>query len=264
MGLKEKVIEAILKRIYDKFNVKDDIDPDLFQYTWSKLNKAVEEGVGIDIKLGDPNYDFLQELKMNNAVFAAFKTHRQQNDLFALLTDENGNPRSFNDFRKASEPVIGEYNVNWLSTEHTTAIRSARTAARFRDYMRDRDVYPNIRWLRSAALDPRVIHQKNYNTVRSLIDTWWKTNYPGCLWNCQCDMENTDDPITHIGYHPVGLAGEKGSESDQDEKDPGLDRNPAYTGSIFTDSHPYVTSAYPGAQEAVKRFIKTIGDLKHA
>lgn len=79
-----------------------------------------------------------------------------------------------------------------------------------------------------------------------------------------CDMENTDDPITHIGYHPVGLAGEKGTDSDQDEKDPGLDRNPAYTGSIFTDSHPYVAGAYPGAQGAVKRFIKTIGDLKHA
>ena len=120
--------------------------------TWRYLNEAVDEGFGLDEGFGDPDYEFIRELKTNNAVFAAFKTHRQQNDLAALLIDDEGKPRSYHDFRKASEPVIGMYNVGWLMTEYTTAIRAARTASRFRRYMQDADLFPNVRWLPSRAV----------------------------------------------------------------------------------------------------------------
>ncbi len=226
----------------------------MFRHTWRYLNEAVDEGFGLDEGFGDPDYEFIRELKTNNAVFAAFKTHRQQNDLAALLIDDEGKPRSYHDFRKASEPVIGMYNVGWLMTEYTTAIRAARTASRFRRYMQDADLFPNVRWLPSRAVDPREVHRKYYNTVRALTDPWWKTHYPGCLWNCQCDMENTADPITHIGDRPV-IPGETSTKEEGPATVPGLDRNPAFTGSIFTDNHPYVQKAYPGAGEAVEQFI---------
>ena len=214
-NLEEWVKEAVLKRIYEKFDVQNNIDPDLFRYT---------------------------------------KTHRQQNDLASLLIDENGNQRSYNDFRKASEAVIGQYNVNWMHTEYTTAVKAARMAARFRRYMQDADLYPNLRWLPSMAADPREAHMPYYNNVRALSDPWWKTHYPGCVWGCQCDVENTDDEITHIGDHPVTLQATT-KRTEQPVRAPGLDRNPAYTGSIFTPKHPYVTEAYPGAEKAVKKFI---------
>lgn len=252
--LAKRVKEAVLKRIYERFDARNDIDPDLFRHTWRYLNEAVDEGFGLDEGFGDPDYEFIRELKTNNAVFAAFKTHRQQNDLAALLIDDEGKPRSYHDFRKASEPVIEMYNVGWLMTEYTTAIRAARTASRFRRYMQDDDLFPNVRWLPSRAVDPREVHRKYYNTVRALTDPWWKTHYPGCLWNCQCDMENTADPITHIGDRPV-VPGETSTKEEGPATVPGLDRNPAFTGSIFTDNHPYVQKAYPGAGEAVEQFI---------
>ena len=71
-----------------------DIDPDLFEATRSALDNAAREGVG-KIAYGHPDHDFYEQLKHNNAVFAAFKTHRQQNELAALLVDENGTPKSF-------------------------------------------------------------------------------------------------------------------------------------------------------------------------
>lgn len=207
--------------------------------------------------MGRPDPGFLEELKHNNAVFAAFKTHREQNDLAAMLVDEKGNRRSFHEFRKATEPVIGAYNMDWLRTEYDAAIRGARTGIRFRRYMQDADLFPNARWLPSRAAEPRETHRAYYNQVRALSDPWWKTHYPGCLWNCQCDMENTADPITHVGDRPVEREGTTTDRPKQPTVVPGLDRNPAFTGSLFTDNHPYVTHAYPGAREAVDKFILT-------
>lgn len=251
----ERVKEAVLKRIYENFDVRHKIEPELFRQTWYKLNEAVDKGVGKEVKLGDPDYRFLHELKTNNAVFAAFKAHREQNDLAALLTDENGKQRSFNDFRKASEVIIGKYNVTWLQTEHAKAIRSARFAVRFRGYLDTIDLFPNGKWLPSRAAEPRESHMLYYYNIRSLLDSWWKTHYPGAEWGCKCDMENTDEPITHIGDRPVSPE-EISTKTDKQVVSPGLDRNPAFTGSIFTDNHPYIKEGYPEAGEAVKQFIE--------
>ena len=145
--LSEEELEAILRQIYERdFDVK----------TLRLLNEAVDRVFTLSI---EENREYIEELKHNNAVFAAFKTHREQNDLAALLTDNEGQPRSFNAFRKATEPVIGEYNVNWLQTEYLAAIRSARTAERFRRYLQDKDLYPNLRWLPSRAVKPREVHR---------------------------------------------------------------------------------------------------------
>ena len=121
--LSKNELEAILHQIYERdFDVKTDIQRELYRQTLRLLNEAVDRVFTLSI---EENREFVEELKHNNAVFAAFKTHREQNDLAALLTDEAGQPRSFNAFRQATEPVIGEYNVNWLQTEYLAAIRSA-------------------------------------------------------------------------------------------------------------------------------------------
>ena len=191
-------------------------------------------------------------------MFAAFKAHREQNDLAGLLVDDDGNARSFDSFRRAAAPVIGEYNVNWLQTEYATAVRVARTAVRFKQYEKDGDLYPNAEWLPSRAAEPRMSHRKYYHTVRRLADPWWETHYPGCVWGCQCDMRNTDKPVTHIGDNPAAPGAEPTTVPPSEEagvRSPGLSRNPARSGELFSRDHPYFTSAYPGAKEAVEGFV---------
>lgn len=243
--LSDKVRTKVLERIYKQFNVKADIDPDLFALTLDQLNEAVETGFGA------ANADFLNELKYNNAVFAAFKTHRQQNDLAALMIDPDGALRPFNDFRKATEAVIGAYNNTWLKTEYDTAVKSARTAARFKGFEKDKDLFPNLKWIPSRAVTPRDAHKPYYNNVRRLSDPWHATHYPGCVYGCQCDVNNTDEPVTHRGDHPVATYAAEALPAS-----PGLDRNPAMTGSIFTDRHPYIAECYPGARKAVTKQMK--------
>ena len=248
------------------FDVEHKIDPDLFTDSYTALNEAVERAVKLSVKWGKPDKGFIQELKRNNAVFAAFKAHREQNDLAGLLVDDDGNARSFDSFRMAAAPVIGEYNVNWLQTEYTTAVRVARTAVRFKQYEKDGDLYPNGEWLPSRAAEPRMSHRKYYHTVRRLTDPWWETHYPGCVWGCQCDMRNTDKPITHVGDNPAAPGAEPTTVPPSEEagvRSPGLSRNPARSGELFSRDHPYFTSAYPGAEKAVAKKMQTI-DVKQA
>ena len=261
-----KMVERVLRRIQDGFDVEHKIDPDLFTDSYTALNEAVDRAVKLSVKWGKPDKGFIQELKRNNAVFAAFKAHREQNDLAGLLVDDDGNARSFDSFRLAAAPVIGEYNVNWLQTEYATAVRVARTAVRFKQYEKDGDLYPNGEWLPSRAAEPRMSHRKYYHTVRRLTDPWWETHYPGCVWGCQCDMRNTDKPVTHIGDNPAAPGAEPTTVPPSEEagvRSPGLSRNPARSGELFSRDHPYFTSAYPGAEKAVAKKMQTI-DVKQA
>lgn len=240
------LVDTVLQHIYNGFDVKKDIDPDLYKHTVDALNRAVDKGFG-KVELGSRDEDFLHELKYNNSVFAAFKTHRQQNDLHRLLMDEDGKPKDFARFRKDTEPVIGSYNVNWLQTEHATAVKCARTAAEFLTYERESDLYPNIKWLASMAVEPRSAHKPYYDMVRSLTDTFWKTTYPGCVWGCQCSSTNTAEPITH---------GTEQTIKDAPKPAKGLEQNPAYSKACFSEKHPYRTNTYPGAEKAVESFVE--------
>ena len=66
--------------------------------------------------------NFYEELKRNNAVFAAFKVHRMQNDIAALLLDSNGVLKPFERWAKEVMPIADHQIYQWLETEYDTAI----------------------------------------------------------------------------------------------------------------------------------------------
>jgi hypothetical protein len=59
-------------------------------------------------EFGKRNETFIAEFKYNTAVFAAFKTHREQQSLVKLLLNEKGDLRSFHEFRKAAQSITGK------------------------------------------------------------------------------------------------------------------------------------------------------------
>lgn len=254
-GLKliDKIRDRVLNRLRSKgFDVDKDIDPDLFAHTFNQLDKALE--IFGSPEWGTPDRDFLEALRHSEAVFAAFKTHQQQKELHEQLTDEEGKLKSFDQFRKDTEPIIQEYNVNWLRTEYDTAVRRARFAADWKRFEKDKDLYPNLKWLPSVSVNKREGHRVFYNRVWKADDPFWNTNYPGNLWNCKCGLTSTDEKITE-GRTPSG----------HDKPEPGLDKNPGITGEMFTDTHPYIKNAGKEARKAVEKFLnrntlKTVGD----
>lgn len=245
----DALIEQALKAIYEEtVDIKDDIEPGLFSITYGELNKAVDD-VFAGISYDDPDYEFTQQLRRNNAVFAAFKTHRQQNDVAAQLLDVNGDLKSFTQFKKDTEALVGEYNTNWLRTEYDTAVIRARMAARFKEYQRNADLFPNLRWERSTSVIKREIHVKLYGLILPIEHPLWQTMFPGIDWNCKCGITNTDEDPNGDRYNIDSL----------DIVIPGgLEGNPAFTGALFGTKHPYRVNAYKGAARAVKNFTKNV------
>jgi hypothetical protein len=194
------------------------------------LNKAVDNAFGsLDYK--HPDYNFVNELKYNNGVFAAFKTHRQQNDLAGFLLDDEGSPRSFHQFEKACRPTLEGYNKNWLQTEYVTATNRARFAANFKAFERNKHVAPNLEWLPSRSAEPRSSHRDFYGVVLPMDDPFWQEHHPGDEYNCKCGIQQTSKPV-------------KKPKKTDSKPHPGLEGNPAKTEQLFSFNHAYYQEGY--------------------
>lgn len=245
-----EVLQEAIKRIYErKFNPMTEIDTGLFNAVWNTLNIATNEGYG-ERTPTDPDFDFYHELRYNNAVFSAFKVHRAQNDMAKLLLDSKGNLKSFEQWSKEVKPIASHQFDSWLHTEYDTAVLRARLAADWKQFEREADVLPNIRWIPSTSIHPGADHRIFWNTVRPIDDPFWSQHHPGDRWNCKCGLENTDDPVTDIPYVP-----------ENDKPSPGLDNHPEKDAKLFSYTHPYIKHAYKGAEKAVDKLMKRINEM---
>lgn len=245
----DEVLQETIRRIYAKeFDTATEIDLAAWREFWNGFNRATDEGFG-QRKPGDRDYDFYRELRYNNGVFAAFRTHRFQNDIARQLLDEDGELKSFDRFaRDVDELVAPTHLRSWRRTEYATAVIRARQAADWRRFEANRDVLPNLKWIESTSLHPGADHKIFWNIIRPIDDPFWGEHRPGDRWNCKCDLEATDEPATPTEDLPEG--------SPADLPAPGLDNNPAKDAKLFSDTHPYVANGYKGAKKAVREFIK--------
>ncbi len=243
----DDALKKALKRIYDKkFNPMSEIEENLFNATWETMNQAVDKGYGIRTS-NDPDFDFYNELKYNNAVFSAFKVHRMQNDMARQLLDSDGKLKSFDQFRRDTENITDHQVYRWLKTEYDTAVIRAHQAADWKQFEREADVLPNLKWMPSTSLAPGLDHKIFWNRIWSLKDPFWTEHRPGDRWNCKCSLMATDEPVTDNKGLTITIT---------DKPAPGLGGNPGVSGAIFSKDHPYMTETYKGAEKAVKELLK--------
>ena len=239
-----------LRAIYSRdIDVRTDIERHIFEETLRLFNEAAAQGLSESKDPAIITDRFLEELRTNNAVFSAFKTHRMQNDIARLLIDpETGQLKSFDRWRRDIKGITDHYQTDWLQTEYDTAVIRAHQAADWKHFLEEADVFPNVRWMPTTSLTPDPLHQHYWETKLTLPvnHPFWDEHHPGDRWNCKCTLKQTDEPVNASGLEgwtpPLPM--------------PGLDNNPAKDGKLFSDTHPYVTEAYPGAQKAVDNLMK--------
>ncbi len=209
---KRKLYQKILDDL--KNGVVPDINPDLYEAYSQNFRKAV---AGV---FGDNPSDLSIQFDANVSRFAAYKAYHATRELADLEAGE---------IDTKGKAVLNKYN-RWQAAEYNTAVARARTARQWEDLQEDTTLYPNLRWLPSRSATPREQHMVFWNRVWAKDDPFWNENTPGSLWNCKCDWEETDEPVTD--GNPVTKVTAKG-----------LEGNPAKTGEIFTDECPYIKNS---------------------
>ena len=216
-------------------------------YKRQTFDRATDEGFGIRDRR-DPEHDFYEQIRGNNEVFSAFRTHRMQNDIASQLLDGKGKLKPFHRFEEDVQRIIGTYNTAWLETEYDTAVIRAHQAADWRVFERDGGILPNLRWMPTTSAEPDPVHAQFWGIELTLPKghRFWKSHRPGDRWNCKCSLEQTDEPATS----------EYGIPLSDYIPSAGLDNNPGEDAKIFSDTHPYIANAYPTADKAVKDFLE--------
>lgn len=238
----DKLLQEALDEVYN--NGKNGKEQPIVSEPLFRLsNDALQQGINSifsDLEFGKKNEDFINEFRHNTAVFSAFKNHRQTAEIVGLLYDEEGNLRSFRDFRKLALKVSKDYNINWLQTEYNTAVRAARAAVNYRKALETKSIYPNLEYIESTASVQREEHLEYVGTILPIEHPWWNTHMPPSDWNCACSVRPTDKDVTPV---PQG-----------DFVNPVFQNNPGKTAELVNlKKHPYVKGVCPYFDKCKRR-----------
>lgn len=227
----EKLLQKALLEIYS--GDTELVNRLLFEINNNRLQQGINlafQEAGEDWRI--ENSAFINEFRYNTAVFAAFKNHQQTKELIEELIDENGELRSFREFRKATKNIVKDYNERWLQTEYNTAVRSARSAVKWKDFLKTEHLYPNLEYMRSRATHKREAHLEYVGTILPIRHPWWDTHLPPGDWNCKCWVRPTDKEPTGIPNAELVL--------------PVFAGNPGETAEFVNlKEHPYVKGVCP-------------------
>lgn len=227
------VLEAFMRHVYEH-GIKD---ADVIEYAdmWREvlriINDATVEGL-MQSHVPTLEDNFLRELRHGNEVFAAFKVHAMDKEMQRLLIDESGKLKPFSKWRDDVEKIASHQCGAWLRTEYDTAVIRAHNAADWKEYERDKDIMPNLRWMPTTSGEPEAKHRSYWlRRVNLPVDhPFWNEHHPGDRWNCKCTLEQNDEPIV--------LPPSDGSDSGATPHR-GLENNPGKDGHIYNDTHPY-------------------------
>ncbi|NCB82982.1 MAG: DUF935 family protein [Bacteroidia bacterium] len=238
----DKLLQEALDEVYN--NEKEGREQPVVSEPLFKLtNDALQQGINSvfsEPEFGKKNEEFINEFRHNTAVFSAFKNHRQTEEIVALLYDEDGNLRSFREFKKLALQVSKDYNINWLQTEYNTAVRAARSAVNYRKALETKHVYPNLEYIESTASVQREEHLEYVGTILPIEHPWWDTHMPPSAWNCACSVRPTNKDVTEVP--PADLV------------NPVFKNNPGKTAQMINmKEHPYIKGVCPYFDKCKRR-----------
>lgn len=228
-------LEAWLKRFFTGVN---GIDYDMWLLNFESLVKSIEEA-GIEFTTDYQYAALATELRTNAASFAAFKNHNEQSALRDLLNDDKGKPRSWNEFKKAAQPLTEQYNKLWLETEYDQAVASSQMAIKWEGFKENADIYPNLEYRAVGDKKTRPEHAKLDGTILPIDHKFWNSNYPPNGWKCRCSATQTDKAAT--------------KEPENDKPDKGFDFNPGKDKKLFSDNNGYQADVEKKEAEKVSK-----------
>lgn len=226
-----KLLERIVRDVWAKKALPGEVDKALVKFFASEYWKAIEQGYGQQLATVDLNtvdYSLLRKLEENVYQFSMAKSYSQLKAISQALIGEDGQLRTFTQFRIAAAQINNDFVNQWLLAEYNYAQAAGRSAAQWQTIQATKEVLPFLEY--STVGDDRVRpdHQDLEGIVRPVDDSFWDIYYPPNGWGCRCDVRQRDTgPATPLDQ--ISLPDIK----------PLFMYNPGKTGFAFPPGHPY-------------------------
>jgi len=226
-------VNRIAKLIYSGKLPEDGIDAKTAAAVAKKLRSGITEGFGRDFSQIDyttSDAEMLNNLDRNCYQFSVAKNYQELRDCTNLLKDDNGNVRSFTDFRNEVAKTHKVYSIDWLQTEYNTALNSATLAGKWVEFKKNAEALPYLVYVTAGDKRVRDSHRALDGVQRKLEDDFWKTYYPPNGFNCRCTVnqsgQGSETPMAKVRIPDVI---------------PMFRTNLAQSGLLFPKNHPYFT-----------------------
>jgi len=244
----EKAFQSVLnsaekayKKLHKKGSYKaDDITQysELIDETYKTFSKALDEGIKDNVI---PTA-MRQSLNNDTFLFSALKTHARLFEASRLLTNEDGNIKSFQKFSQDIAKLKKDYDQNYLEAEYQFAVSSAQNASKWAEFEADGDRY-NLQYRTAGDDRVRDSHDKLRGITLPLNDPFWDSYAPQNGWRCRCkviQVRKKKYPETD----PADAMAKGDAATTQIGKD-GKNRmeifrfNPGKSKVVFPPKHPY-------------------------
>lgn len=224
----DKAIDDILEKIESgNFNATD-LNKDLILKTYSNLSKAAENGYGSKDYYQDKSS---RKIRENLLQFSATKTYAQQKTILGMSSMFD----KIEEYRKNAHNYSDKQNGIYLGVQASFVSRRAQYIRQYKDWQRDKDIYPNLKFRTMNDKDVRPAHSALEGIVKRVSDPFIVEHATPLDWRCRCWWEQTRDDVTDI--------------DPKYNVDPQFSANPNSIEKIFNDEGSY-------AQEVVSNQAK--------
>ena len=200
-------------------NIKEYFFQKLLDLTFNALWGAVSAEIDYDTV----DEQTVNALRDNIFQFAAAKTYQMLEQINALLINENGERREFQDFKNELEKLNIQFNRNYLATEYNFAIATSQVISRWADLTQD---------------DPDAL--LTFDAVGDGLTTPLCTSLDGVTLPASNDFWDIYTPPNHWGCRSTIKRGQEISQpSSLPEIKNEFANNPSKKNQVFSDKHPY-------------------------
>lgn len=165
------------------------VDWDTMRAAGEALEAATAAGFDLD-KLTWDSPDLLAGavMRSNAWKFAGARTVAEARAIRAELSDTNGSPREWADFRKRALELHAEYFEPWLKSEYDAARMAAIAARQWLDIQGDAEEFPMLEYVTVGDARVRTAHAALDGITLKVGDALWAKIYPPNGWGCRCDV----------------------------------------------------------------------------
>jgi SPP1 gp7 family putative phage head morphogenesis protein len=241
--------KQVLSSIYVRSKSQTHLPQNLYVATANQLKIGLYKGYGdplLKYAYDSPDYKMLYELRTNVYMFSAAKTFQQTLAMSEELT-EGDKFRSFEEFSEKAGKIFDTFNEQYLEAEYNTAIGMARSASKWADIEKNKNLFPFLKYV--AVMDEHTcdICAPLDGITLPADDPFWDENMPLNHFNCECTVEQLEEDEaeeTNEEYVDSKVA------DSHENKNPLFNMNPGKHKAVFKDTgktkHPYfeVSKAY--------------------